>query len=96
MHIEPGIVDGAKIVLSYATAGGVGAYATAQAWRHIKDRGITTLLGGTVATTALVLVFFEVLPHFPLGCRRSTSSWGRRCSCCSGRHRRRSARRWAC
>lgn len=67
MHIEPGVVDGAKIVLSYATATGVGAYALAGAWRHVKERGVTTLLGGTVATTALVLVFFQVLPHFPVG-----------------------------
>ena len=27
MHVEPGLVDGAKIALSYATAGGAGAYA---------------------------------------------------------------------
>lgn len=67
MHIEPGLVDGAKIALSYATAGGIGAYALTQAWRHVKDRGVGTLLGGTVATTALVLVFFEILPHFPVG-----------------------------
>lgn len=67
MHIEPGLVDGAKIALSYATAGGVGVYALTQAWRHVKDRGVATLLGGTVATTALALVFFEILPHFPVG-----------------------------
>lgn len=67
MHIEPGIVDGAKIALSYATAAGVGGYTVTQAWRHLKDRGAVTLLAGTAATTALVLVFFEVLPHFPVG-----------------------------
>ena len=27
MHIEPGIVEGPKIILSYLTAGGAGAYA---------------------------------------------------------------------
>ena len=27
MHIEPGLVDGAKILLSYVTAAGAGAYA---------------------------------------------------------------------
>ncbi|PRC44272.1 cobalt transporter, partial [Mycobacterium sp. ITM-2017-0098] len=34
MHIEPGIVDGAKIALSYATASGAGAYALSVAWKH--------------------------------------------------------------
>ncbi|UXA18024.1 energy-coupling factor ABC transporter permease [Mycobacterium sp. SMC-4] len=67
MHIEPGIVDGAKIALSYVTAAGVGTYALATAWRHLKDRGVTSMAMGTVATTAMVLVFFEVLPHFPVG-----------------------------
>jgi len=67
MHIEPGIVDGAKIVLSYATAGGAGAYALTSAWKHLKQRGPGSMLLGTAATTALVLVFFEILPHFPVG-----------------------------
>jgi len=67
MHIEPGIVDGAKIVLSYATAAGAGGYALTSAWRHLKERGPGSLLLGTSVTTALVLVFFEILPHFPVG-----------------------------
>jgi hypothetical protein len=60
-------VDGAKIVLSYATAGGAGAYALTSAWKHLKQRGPGSMLLGTAATTALVLVFFEILPHFPVG-----------------------------
>jgi ABC-type Co2+ transport system permease subunit len=67
MHIEPGIVDGAKIVLSYATAGGAGAYALTMGWKHLKERGPGSMLLGTSVTTALVLVFFEILPHFPVG-----------------------------
>ncbi|PJK18283.1 energy-coupling factor ABC transporter permease [Mycolicibacterium goodii] len=67
MHIEPGIVEGAKVTLSYATAAGAGAYALVSARRHLKDRGVISLLFGTAATTALVLVFFELLPHFPVG-----------------------------
>lgn len=67
MHIEPGIVDGAKIVLSYAIAAGTGAYALNAAWKHIKDRGAGSLMLGSVATTALVLVFFQVFPHYPVG-----------------------------
>ncbi|MDG4667104.1 energy-coupling factor ABC transporter permease [Mycobacterium sp. 236(2023)] len=67
MHIEPGLVDGAKIVLSYATAGGTGAYALSVVWKHVKERGAASLLLGTGITTALVFAFFEVLPHFPVG-----------------------------
>ncbi|MDZ4268362.1 MAG: energy-coupling factor ABC transporter permease [Mycobacterium sp.] len=67
MHIEPGIVDGAKIALSYLTAGGVGAYALSSAWKHVKERGAASLVLGSVATTAMVFGFFQVLPHYPVG-----------------------------
>lgn len=67
MHIEPGIVDGAKIALSYLTAGGVGACAVSSAWKHIKERGSAPLVVGTAATTAMVFGFFQVLPHYPVG-----------------------------
>jgi ABC-type Co2+ transport system permease subunit len=67
MHIEPGIVEGPKIVLSYVTATGAGAYALYLAGQLFKQRGLGALLGRTLATTALVFVFFEVLPHYPVG-----------------------------
>ena len=38
MHIEPGIVEGPKIILSYLTAGGAGAYALSLGFKHIKER----------------------------------------------------------
>lgn len=67
MHIEPGLVDGAKIALSYATAGGAGAYAVTAAWKHLRERGAGSLIIGTGVTTALVFAFFEIFPHFPVG-----------------------------
>lgn len=67
MHIEPGIVEGPKIVLSYLTAAGVGAYTLSLAWKQIKGRGAGTLLTSSLATTALVFVFFQVFPHVPVG-----------------------------
>jgi ABC-type Co2+ transport system permease subunit len=67
MHIEPGIVDGAKLALSYATAAGVGAYAVKLSWNHVKDRGFASLALGAAMATALVFVFFEVFPHYPVG-----------------------------
>ncbi len=67
MHIEPGIVDGAKIALSYASATGAGVYAVSAAWKHVKQRGGASLILGSAATTVLTLVFFELFPHFPVG-----------------------------
>ncbi len=67
MHIEPGIVEGPKIVLSYLTAGGAGGYAAYAAWQLIKERGVAALLMRSAATTALVFVFFQVFPHYPVG-----------------------------
>ena len=67
MHIEPGIVEGPKIVLSYLTAGGVGLYTLKAAWTLVKQRGIHALLLRGVGTTALVFTFFQVFPHYPVG-----------------------------
>lgn len=67
MHIEPGIVDGTKIVLSYATAATAGAYAIKRAATAARERGVVSLAVRTAATTALVFSFFEILPHFSVG-----------------------------
>ena len=67
MHIEPGIVNGAKILLSYGTAAAAGGYALKLAWDHVKENGASRLVGGTAATTALTFIFFQVLPHYPVG-----------------------------
>jgi ABC-type Co2+ transport system permease subunit len=68
MHIEPGVVDGAKIALSYATAAGsfgLMAKMLRDTIRH--DGGYTAVALRSLATTALVFCFFEVLPHYPIG-----------------------------
>lgn len=68
MHIEPGVVDGAKIVLSYATAAAAFGLAGKMALDTIrKDGGVASLAMRSVAATALVFTFFEVLPHHPVG-----------------------------
>lgn len=67
MHIEPGIVDGTKIVLSYATAAGAVGYATKLAADTIREQGAVSFAARTATTTALVFCFFEVLPHFSVG-----------------------------
>ncbi|WP_445169315.1 energy-coupling factor ABC transporter permease [Mycolicibacterium sp. Dal123E01] len=67
MHIEPGIVEGPKLILSYVTATGAGAYGLHLAAKLMKDRGLGALLLRTAMTTALVFVFFQVFPHYPVG-----------------------------
>ncbi|MEW6119238.1 MAG: energy-coupling factor ABC transporter permease [Pseudomonadota bacterium] len=67
MHIEPGIVDGAKMVLSYGTALAVFAYTAKLAWGTIKQSGPLALALRSAIVTALVFCFFEVLPHYPVG-----------------------------
>ena len=67
MHIEPGIVEGPKIVLSYITAGGAGLYALRAAWQLIKEKGVAAVAVRCLATTALVFTFFQVFPHVPVG-----------------------------
>ena len=67
MHIEPGIVAGAKIALSYATAAAAGLYSLKLAWGTLRRDGVAALVGRSALTTALVFSFFELLPHYPVG-----------------------------
>ena len=67
MHIEPGLVAGAKIILSYATAAGAATYTAKTALDSLRQSGGASLALRSVATTALVFTFFEVLPHYAVG-----------------------------
>ncbi|MEJ1993223.1 MAG: energy-coupling factor ABC transporter permease [Maritimibacter sp.] len=67
MHIEPGLVDPIKMTLAYATATGAGAFALKTAYDSVKEQGVTSLALRSLATTGLVLTFFQVLPHVPVG-----------------------------
>lgn len=67
MHIEPGIVTGAKLVLSYATGIATGGVALKLAAETAREQGLTSFAMRTLATTGLVFTFFEILPHFPVG-----------------------------
>jgi ABC-type Co2+ transport system permease subunit len=67
MHIEPGIVSGAKMLLSHGTAAAAFGIAAKLAWDELKAKGLVSLAVRTLITTALVFSFFEVLPHFPKG-----------------------------
>ena len=68
MHIEPGVVEGAKIFLSYATAVGAFGLTAKLARDAIRDNGGATALAlRSLLTTALVFCFFGVLPHHAVG-----------------------------
>ncbi len=67
MHIEAGIVQGTKMVLSYGTAAVSFGIAGKLAIDSIKHSGFIPLAVKTLITTILVFIFFEVLPHHPIG-----------------------------
>ncbi len=67
MHMEPGLVSEAKIVLSYATAAAAGGVALYHIATATKERGIASLALRSVIATIGVFIFFEVMPHFAIG-----------------------------
>jgi len=67
MHIEPGIVTGAKLALGVVTAAGAIGFSAKLALEMARRDGIVTLAARAAITTVLVLCFFQVLPHYPVG-----------------------------
>lgn len=67
MHIEPGIVEPAKLILSYGTGAAAISFAAKKVYDTMSERGGLALTLGGIATTALTVTFFELLPHFPVG-----------------------------
>ena len=67
MHIEEGVVTGAKIVLSYATATAAGLFSLKLAFDALRAQGAASLAARAAMATAATLVFFQVLPTWPVG-----------------------------
>jgi ABC-type Co2+ transport system permease subunit len=67
MHIEPGLVDGAKIALSYATAAAAGGAALYHIAKATRQSGLASVAVRAAIATVGTFIFFEVLPHFPVG-----------------------------
>lgn len=67
MHIEPGVVDGAKMVLAYGTAAAAAGYTLKLAADDLKTHSAPSFAIRTVLATIGVFVFFELLPHFAVG-----------------------------
>jgi hypothetical protein len=67
MHIEPGLVNGVKIALSYATAAGAATYGIKLTLEALRQSGAFNLAARALLATIATFVFFEILPHFPVG-----------------------------
>lgn len=67
MHIEPGIVHGAKMALAYATAAGAAGYTAKLALEDLKSHAAGSFAVRTLLAALGTFVFFEVLPHFAAG-----------------------------
>ena len=67
MHIEPGVVTGAKMALSYATGAAVLVQAARLSWKTVRSDGVVSFALRTLIATGLVFTYFEVLPHHPVG-----------------------------
>lgn len=67
MHIEPGVVDGAKLLLSYGTAAAAVTVMLQATLTALRESDLASLLLRTALATLLVFCFFEVFWHHPVG-----------------------------
>lgn len=67
MHIEPGVVDGAKMVLSYGTAAAGAGIALKMMADDLKAHSAVSFALRSVLAAIGTFVCFEVLPHFAVG-----------------------------
>ena len=67
MHIEPGVVDGAKMAFAYATAAGAAGYTAKLALADLARSNVATFAVRAGLGAIGTFLFFEVLPHFPVG-----------------------------
>lgn len=67
MHIEPGIVEGSKILLSYGTAAAAIGFAGKLVVDAVKRDGAAAIMLRAVLATVLVFAFFEILPTQEVG-----------------------------
>lgn len=67
MHIEPGIVDGAKMTLACGTAAVAAGYTFKLAAEDLEQHSVASLVLRTVFASVGTYVFLQVLPNFPAG-----------------------------
>lgn len=67
MHINPGLIDGGKMVLAYGTGATAALYGAKVAFDTAKTSGVASLAARSALATGAVLTFFQMLPHPPVG-----------------------------
>lgn len=67
MHIEPGIVNEAKMVLSYATAAGSVGLIFKHTIETLRKSNIVAFAVRSVLAVIATFIFFEILPKFSVG-----------------------------
>lgn len=68
MHIQPGVVEGAKVALSFATAAGAFSMSVRMGLANLRSgvRAANFVARSAIASAA-VFCFFQLLPHTPVG-----------------------------
>ncbi|MFK7871245.1 MAG: energy-coupling factor ABC transporter permease [Roseobacter sp.] len=67
MHIEPGVVDGAKMAFAYTTAAAAAGYSLKLAVDDLKTHSQASFVVRSVLAAIGVFIFFELMPHFAVG-----------------------------
>ena len=67
MHIEPGVVDGAKMILAVGTAATSAGLGMKLVGEDLKTRNPASFVARTALATVGTFICFEVLPHFVAG-----------------------------
>jgi hypothetical protein len=67
MHIEPGIVHGAKMALALVTAAGAAGMSVRLIAKDLLTRPVVSLTVRSLIATLVGLLFFEVFPHVAVG-----------------------------
>lgn len=67
MHIEPGVVQGAKLILGYVTATAAMGVVARYARDTLRASGVLSLCARSLLAAALTFCCFELLPHHPVG-----------------------------
>lgn len=67
MHIEPGVVDGTKMILAYGTATAAAGYSLKLIYNDLKIHSVASFGIRTFISLVGVFIFFEILPHFAVG-----------------------------
>jgi len=67
MHIEPGMVEGAKMALSYGTAAAAGGWSVKLILDDLKGHNPLSFALRAAIAVVVTFVCFEVLPHYAVG-----------------------------